>query len=866
MREHAVRTSSSRSTPRSILVVEHEIPTAHDIQSSLVGFGYAVPTTAASASEALDAVEVHHPDLVLIDVHLEQNDEGIAVAAAIRARHPTPIVFLTADSDDATLRRAQEGAQPHGYVLKPYKDRELRVALEIALQRHALEEEIRQQRSLLAGVLGGMSDAVAAADLAGSIVLVNEAGRRAFGERALIEEAPATDSDHRIYLSDHVTLCPPDQLPLRRALAGENVRDAELFIRSAEHPDGRWYSVNAAPILDAEGLVCGAVEVGRDVTDLFAARTELQHQSDLDALTGMYNRRGFMQVARPALEVARQSGRQSAVFFVDVNGMKRINDSFGHAEGDRLLMDVTWILNASFRTSDIVGRFGGDEFVVLAPDAGEHADMLRARLLDAVEQFNAGSERSYRISISIGLSICGPEELAALEELVGRADRRMYEDKVTHNARLDGARGSWSRPAPARVDDDENRDSPQAIVSAPDADPAPVVRVAPSRRPSVAPFPRPEGWASPKRLLLVDDEPHNLALLERLLAPLGHELVRAEDGRSAIAAFAEYQPSLVLLDLVMPGMDGMDVLTQIRADAGGDHVPVIVLTAHSEREVRLRGLEAGADDFLEKPADGRTLRLRVETLLQLTESRDALRSVNGELATRNADLQRLQREQRELTDFVVHDLKNPLAAIWANLEYVQDHMRQEQPALAGALVDAAHAYRRLRAMIGDLLVISRSEESDLPLHNESIVLSDLLAEVFDEYVRRAADRDVVLLPPARTSTRVRADRALLQRVFENILENSLRYTPRQGRIRMSTREHGEVEITISNSGAAIPPSERTRIFEKFARVDKGRPSSGNAGLGLYFCKRVVEALGGSIEVTETSEWPTSFVLHLPAQA
>jgi CheY-like chemotaxis protein len=91
-----------------------------------------------------------------------------------------------------------------------------------------------------------------------------------------------------------------------------------------------------------------------------------------------------------------------------------------------------------------------------------------------------------------------------------------------------------------------------------------------------------------KRLLLVDDEPHNLALLERRLAPLGHELIRAEDGRSAMAAFAEYQPSLVLLDLVMPGMDGMDVLTQIRARAGTDHVPVIVLTAHSERGSRKR--------------------------------------------------------------------------------------------------------------------------------------------------------------------------------------------------------------------------------------------------------------------------------------
>ncbi|MBV9949087.1 MAG: response regulator, partial [Myxococcales bacterium] len=176
----------------------------------------------------------------------------------------------------------------------------------------------------------------------------------------------------------------------------------------------------------------------------------------------------------------------------------------------------------------------------------------------------------------------------------------------------------------------------------------------------------------PKRLLLVDDESSNVLLLERLLAPLGHELVRADDGRTAVRAFLECKPDLVLLDLNMPGMDGLDVLARIRAEQGTDHVPVIVLTAHSEREYRLRGLEAGADDFLEKPADGPVLRLRVATLLQLKESRDALKRLNEELAARNASLEMLQREQRELTAFVVHDLKNPLAAIWADLEFARE--------------------------------------------------------------------------------------------------------------------------------------------------------------------------------------------------
>ncbi len=865
MRAHLSRTPSQGLEPRSILVVEHEAPIANEIRSSLIRFGYAVPATVSSASEALEAMDVHRPDLVLMDVHLEDGDDGIAAAAAIHARYPTPIVFLTADSEDATLMRAQEEAEPHGYVLKPYQDHELRAAVEVALRRHALEQQVRQQRSLLAGVLSGMSDAVAAADVDGSIVLVNEAGRRAFGEHFAVEDDPTDDPTHRIYLPDHETLCPPDQLPLTRALTGESVRDVELFIRSSEQPEGRWYSVNAAPLLDSEGLVCGAVEVGRDITNVRAARSALQQQSETDALTGAYNRRGFMQVARGALETARQSGRRAAVFFVDLNGMKRINDSIGHTEGDRLLMDVTWILRACFRTSDIVGRFGGDEFVVLAPDAGEHADLLRERLRGAVEQFNAGCQRSYRISVSVGLATCEAGEGAPLDELVDRADQRMYEDKKLRKALRSGDVDSLPSPSSQRPAFYEGADPGAALAAVP-RDRAPLVCITPPKPASIAPQRAVEGAVEPRCILLVDDEPFNLALLERLLVPLGHDLVRAEDGASALAMLAERKPDLVLLDLVMPGMDGFNVLAEIRARATEDHIPVIVLTAHSEREIRLRGLEAGADDFLEKPVDARTLRLRVANLLQWNESRAALRRLNRELESRNASLRRLQREQRELTDFVVHDLKTPLSSICLNLRYAQEVVGEERPNLAEALEDASRASRRLRSMIEDLLVISRLEDCDLPVHEELIVLSDLLREVFGEYVRRAADKHVELLGPRLTSTRVLADRALLQRVIENLLDNSLRYTPEHGRVSIATRSNGKAEIFVSNSGPPIPPSERVRIFEKFARVENGRSALGNAGLGLYFCKRVLEALGGSIEVTETAEWPTSFVLSLPVMS
>jgi signal transduction histidine kinase len=120
-----------------------------------------------------------------------------------------------------------------------------------------------------------------------------------------------------------------------------------------------------------------------------------------------------------------------------------------------------------------------------------------------------------------------------------------------------------------------------------------------------------------------------------------------------------------------------------------------------------------------------------------------------------------------------------------------------------------------------------------------------------------------LLPPAPIDAQLKTDRSLLQRVVENILDNSLQYTPANGRVGVGTRVNGGIEITVSNSGPPIPPSERRRVFEKFARIEPGNGARGNAGLGLYFCKRAIDALGGDIEVIETPEWPTSFVVRLP---
>lgn len=376
----------------------------------------------------------------------------------------------------------------------------------------------------------------------------------------------------------------------------------------------------------------------------------------------------------------------------------------------------------------------------------------------------------------------------------------------------------------------------------------------------------PSSIAAPRRLLLVDDDPRNLKLLQARLSHLGHELVCATDGRTAIDAFETTTPDLVLLDLVLPGLGGLEVLEHIRKSEAGRHVPVILVTAHSEREHRLRGLQAGADEFLEKPIDGPILLARVKTLLALKESRDELQASRDSLDARNQTLENLRREQRQLTQFVVHDLKSPLSAICGNLEWVLAELNGISPAVQEALADANTASIRLSAMIEDLLMISQLEQSALGLEREQFLVTELLEVVVANHARRAAMQGVTLLSPASLPCKVWADRALVRRVFENILDNSLRYTPAGGRVEVSVRANGGVELLFANDGPRIPPADQRRVFEKFARGHDERPTAGNAGLGLYFCKCAVEANGGQINLVDCVGWPTCFRIQLPAVA
>ena len=159
-------------------------------------------------------------------------------------------------------------------------------------------------------------------------------------------------------------------------------------------------------------------------------QTELHNLSTQDSLTGLYNRRGFFILADEQLKLVHRSQQGLLLFLCDVDGMKPINDTFGHTEGDRVLMATTAILRGTFRDSDIIARLSGDEFVILAVGTlPAKAELLKARLQANLNRHNAQSDRPYKLSFSIGIAYVAPDEQVTLEELISKADREMYEHK-----------------------------------------------------------------------------------------------------------------------------------------------------------------------------------------------------------------------------------------------------------------------------------------------------------------------------------------------------------------------------------------------------------------------------------------------------
>jgi two-component system sensor histidine kinase/response regulator len=377
----------------------------------------------------------------------------------------------------------------------------------------------------------------------------------------------------------------------------------------------------------------------------------------------------------------------------------------------------------------------------------------------------------------------------------------------------------------------------------------------------------------PATILVVDDNLQNREVAEGHLVGAGYLVIQAEGGAEGLALLAARRPDLVLLDVLMPGMDGYETCRRIRElpEIGG--VPVLFLTALGDLETHRAALESGADDFLTKPLNRTELLLRVRSLLRIKRLSDELRANVQVIRTQRDALLAAQRQKDELTALIVHDLKNPLSSILSNVQYVQG--RAVLPAdERDSLEDVVRASQSMVRLVMNLLDVSRSDDGALIPHVSEFELPALLAEIRSEMGRRVEDKEQALvLSVAPAVGLLRADRDLVRRIIENLIDNAYKYGPPRAPIALdvvsATMEDGvepAIEIRVHDLGSGIPEAYRQIVFEKYGRAggSGAREARSSHGLGLVFCRRAVTVHGGAIWIDDHVTRGSCFCVRLPA--
>jgi signal transduction histidine kinase len=376
------------------------------------------------------------------------------------------------------------------------------------------------------------------------------------------------------------------------------------------------------------------------------------------------------------------------------------------------------------------------------------------------------------------------------------------------------------------------------------------------------------GQQSAPLILVADDVPANVELLFDQLNTLGYRTIGAEDGPSAIAACFEHHPDLCILDVSMPAGDlgvdtrstGFEVCRRIKRDPRTSRIPVIFVTALNDTGDRVKGIEAGGDDFLTKPHNRLVLGARVRSLLKLKAATDALENSYRKL-------RELEKVRDDLMKMIVHDLKTPLTAVLATLELLGDgDFGPLTDAQRQAISDTEGKAEDLLALIEDILEIARIEEAGIALEYSPIAPAAFLSELKHEWSHRFQQEKTNATISVEDDTPIfEADKALIKRVFSNLIQNAVTHSSSAIDLTMSARKVAEgVLFTVTDTGPGIPPEYHELIFRKFGQVAGSQsPRVRSSGLGLTFCKLVVDLHGGMIWVKSKEGEGSSFYVQLP---
>jgi signal transduction histidine kinase len=355
-----------------------------------------------------------------------------------------------------------------------------------------------------------------------------------------------------------------------------------------------------------------------------------------------------------------------------------------------------------------------------------------------------------------------------------------------------------------------------------------------------------------KTLLVVDDEPDNFDVIEILLFKENYQLHYVSSGKAALNFLAEKLPDVIILDVMMSDMDGIQVCKKLKSNPQWSHIPILIVTALVAKEDLARCLDAGADDFLSKPVNGLELRARVNSMLRIKQQYDAIQSA--------------LKLKEEMTSSIVHDLRNPITNIQLACDLLASANLPPKP--QKKVVQIATAIQRLRSLVDDILIVARVESGRLSLNLSEVDLAEMGACVLADFEAIAASKQIQLVGDLpEIGNKLPLDANLVRRVIDNLLANAIKFSPPASQIKLQINypqsPNCQVRIGVFDAGPGVSEAKRQVIFEKYevGNVISGVPQ---IGLGLSFCKMVAEAHGGRVFVESNQPEGSIFTVELAA--
>lgn len=380
-------------------------------------------------------------------------------------------------------------------------------------------------------------------------------------------------------------------------------------------------------------------------------------------------------------------------------------------------------------------------------------------------------------------------------------------------------------------------------------------------------------------ILVVDDTPENLLVLGELLQPFYRVKVASSGVQALRVASSDPLPDLILLDVMMPDVNGYEVFNKLRENPSTGDIPVIFITAVDANKDISYGLELGAVDYITKPISPSVVLARVRTHLDLKQARDDLRKQNQRLSDTNTELKRAVHAKDEFLANMSHELRTPLNAILGLSETLQEQVYGElNERQLKSLDTIERSGRHLLSLINDILDLSKVESGKIELSKEMISL-EMICQASLQFIRQQAmKKHITVSLNINTSVTsehqdemshvaIYADERRLKQVLINLLTNAVKFTPERGQVGLDVaidEEAEHIHLCVWDTGIGIASEDQHRLFQPFIQVDSSlsRPHEGT-GLGLALVQRLVDLHGGAVTLASEEGKGSRFTVSLP---